>query len=79
MGTILLIILILLLIGALPAWPLVPVGDIRPVEDSDRFFYRHYSRFNGTSVNKHVSGRRRFLDPSARTERRALPSPFCNR
>jgi hypothetical protein len=39
----------------------------------------YHSRFKRTSVNKHASARRLFLDPSARTERRAFPSTVCNR
>ena len=80
MGTILLIIGNLLLVGALPAWPvqfrLGILAQRRPRLDS---LDRHNSRLNGTSVIKHASARRRFPHPSARTERRALPSPVCNR
>jgi uncharacterized protein DUF3309 len=32
-GTILLIILILMLVGALPTWPFTPVGAITPAGD----------------------------------------------
>lgn len=63
MGTILLIIVILLLVGGATGlavqFRLGILAQRRIRLDS---LDRYNSRFNGTSVNKHASARRRFLD-----------------
>ena len=51
MGTILLIIVILLLVGALPAWPYISGWGYWPSGGVGLILDRYYSRFNGTSVN----------------------------
>ena len=67
MGTILLIIVILLLVGALPAWPYSSGSGDRPSGGSRLdSLDRCNSRFNGTSVNRaRFREKTLLLDPSS--------------